>query len=123
LYIKKILPGFPGRIFQDLEQKMWTIANISVNLYRKTHIFLTPLNLLLKAFMGLRQFFCTPGNIKKLLIELKTIPEFQAWASIHYPLPLTLVRGYKIEMNRALAPIFFWKQVILRILQPNKNVT
>jgi len=26
--------------------------------------------------MGLRQFFCTPGNINKLLLELKTISEF-----------------------------------------------
>jgi hypothetical protein len=26
---------------------------------------------------------------------------------IYYPLPLTLVRGYRIEMNWALAPMFF----------------
>jgi catechol-2,3-dioxygenase len=53
-------------------------ANLSVNLFRKDLKFLTPLNLLLKAFMGFSQFFYTSGNIKKLQ---------------YYPLPLTLVRG------------------------------
>ena len=38
-------------------------ANILVNLNRKTPIFLTPLNLLLKAFMGLRQFSGKTGDI------------------------------------------------------------
>jgi len=37
-------------------------ANLPINLYRKDLKFLAHLNLLLKVFMGLRQFLCTSGK-------------------------------------------------------------
>jgi len=61
--------------------------------------------------MGLRQFFCTSGNLKKTLVLNPSIENYSIvpglGMNIYYPLPLTLVRGYKFVINWALAPIFF----------------
>jgi len=85
-------------------------AIISINLCRKTPLFLAPLNLLLKASMGLRQFFCTSGNLKKTSILNPTVENYplvpRFGISVYYLLPLTIIYNSVNEWMDFLLELF-----------------